>query len=312
MAELGDYLEQVSDYTAPARKGVQESGEAYTSMLKEGASLPDKLKTAVQEKLDYNKDLIEQQSQAAGQYFSAPAEAREMYQDVWDPFQREKLVSQYRAQQLEPYSALTSILGQRMGNVSDIIGAGVQGWQGLVDAAQAATGLAQQQYGNVMNQYGMGADMYQQAQSRTLQRAQMENQMKAEQARLALQKMLGLRGLEMEEKQLGLQQEKLDWEKPWQEKLWQYELDRPYYKDTGSGGGGSWGGGGLGWSTGDETTDEVDYDAIAEESGLSDEELSTGQSKAQPWEYGPFAQPNPYVTEGGQSVYEGEGVNWID
>lgn len=32
--------------------------------------------------------------------------------------------------------------------------------------------------------------------------------------------------------QLGFQQEQAAWEQPWQEKLWQYELGKPYYKPT--------------------------------------------------------------------------------
>lgn len=296
MAEMQDYLGQVQEYTQPAREGVQQAGEAYTGMLKEGASLPDQLKQAVQQKLDYNKDLIQQQSGAAADYFAAPAEARAMYQDVHNPFEREKLVSQYRTQQLQPYSTLTDLLGQRMGNVSDIISSGVQGWQGMTDAARAGTQLAQQGYQNVLGEYGMGTDMYQQAQAREIQRAQMENQMKAEQARLALQKMLGLQDIGLQERQLGLQerglgmeQEQAEWERPWQERLWEYQLNQPYYKPTGDG------------TTGDDWWDTGEGQTGGQPSGITEPKPTTTPSRTD----------IQYHSPEGQWVYNPGYGDWI-
>jgi len=125
--------------------GAAQKATQYASA---SSTLPFKLREAVMGKLNYNRDLIEQQNKALAEYISAPSAAREKYQDVWNPFQREKLVTQERAQAYEPYANLTDILGQRMGTISDIVGAGTAGWQSQVQGAQGAAELASGLYSN--------------------------------------------------------------------------------------------------------------------------------------------------------------------
>jgi hypothetical protein len=134
-----------------ARQQAQTAGQNAINYQSAGAQLPFKLREAVQGKLDYNKDLIEQRNQAMAEYFQAPSAAREEFQDIWNPFQREKLVAESRAQSYLPYANLTDILGQRMGTISDIINAGTGAFQAQTGAAQGAAGLANQNYSNLFS-----------------------------------------------------------------------------------------------------------------------------------------------------------------
>ena len=129
--------------------GAAQRASQYSSA---SSTLPFKLREAVMTKLNYNKDLIESQNKALAEYISAPSVAREKYQDVFNPFQREKLVTQERAQAYEPYANLTDILGARMGTIGDIVGAGTAGWQAQTQAAQGEAELASSRYTNKFSQ----------------------------------------------------------------------------------------------------------------------------------------------------------------
>jgi len=142
-------------YEDPALQQAQiEAQHAATtaSNYQTAASLlPQKLKDAVNAKLDYNKDIIDQQAKAQAEYFKAPSAAREQYQDIWNPFEREKLVAGERAQAYQPYASLSGILGQRMGTIADIIGAGTGAFNASVSAQQGNAQLARQKYADLLN-----------------------------------------------------------------------------------------------------------------------------------------------------------------
>ena len=192
-----DYLTDIQKQTAIPKAEMNAAGQKYAELLGGASSLPYKLKEALQKKLDYNKDLIQQREQAMADYFSAPGRAREKYQNVFNPFTREKLVEEAKAQALQPVGVLSDVLNQRMGQVSDIIGQGVAGWQGMVNSAGALANLAERKYNNALSEYMDAAKLEDAAQRRALA-----------------------------EKQFGLQQEEFNWKKPWQEKLWGAELAR--------------------------------------------------------------------------------------
>jgi len=105
--------------------GLQErasEAQKRTSDISAAAMVfPQQLKDAIMRHYEFNKDLIEQQSQARANFKTAPSEAREKYQDVFNPFTREKLVAQYRAQQGIPLDVATGLLDQRGANIADII-----------------------------------------------------------------------------------------------------------------------------------------------------------------------------------------------
>lgn len=113
--------------------------------------LPQKLKQAILDKLNYNQDIISQQNQAMGNYFSAPSQAREQYQNIFNPFQREALVSQATSNAYAPYATLTDVLNQRMGNVSDIINSGTGAFNAGVTAQQGQSALDQNAYKDALS-----------------------------------------------------------------------------------------------------------------------------------------------------------------
>jgi hypothetical protein len=203
---VSDYLTNIENYISGAKQDVEETTQAVADVSGAQPGLPFKLREALQKKLDYNRDIIEQQADVEADYIAAPARAREKYQDVWNPFARERMVAEERAQAYKPYAVLSDVLGQRMGTVSDIVGQGVAGWQGIVNQANVLNQSAQQKLAQAMDEYQMAAQMQQAAD-------QLEMQEKNYQ--LALDK-------------FGFQQEQFEWEKPWQEKMWQYQLDKPY------------------------------------------------------------------------------------
>ncbi len=138
------YYQDPSIEAARSEAGTaQTQASAYASA---SALLPDKLKQAVLEKLNYNKDLIEAQNKSMAEYFVAPSAAREKYQDIFNPFEREKLVATSRAQAYEPYANLTDLLGQRMGRIEDIVQAGTGAYQAQVSASQAAADAKRREY----------------------------------------------------------------------------------------------------------------------------------------------------------------------
>src|ERR1035437_3746985 len=113
--------------------------------------LPSALTDAINTKLNYNKDIIDQQAKAQANYFAAPAEARAQYQNIFNPFDRESLVAQATANAYAPYQSLTDILGQRQGNIADIVNAGVGAFQSQVGAEQNNAQIAQGNYQNAQS-----------------------------------------------------------------------------------------------------------------------------------------------------------------
>lgn len=100
------------------------------------ATLPSKLQQAINEKLDYNKDLIAAKNKSMADYFAAPSASREKYANIFDPFAREKLVAQDRANAYSTYATDADILSARMGNIQDIINTAVGAYNSQIQASQ--------------------------------------------------------------------------------------------------------------------------------------------------------------------------------
>ena len=116
-------------------------------------SVIDTLKQKITEAYSSNQDIIQKLDQAITGYLPSPAVGREKYQNIFNPFQRESLVSQYVANQATPMLTYSGLLGQRMGRIEDTLGAGVRGYQAESQAKQAKAQQAQQQYQNLMNEF---------------------------------------------------------------------------------------------------------------------------------------------------------------
>lgn len=112
--------------------------------------LPAQLKQAIQEKLNYNQDLISQQNQAQAQYFAAPSAARNQYQNIANPFEREQLVSQATANAYAPYATLTDILSQRQGNIADLVNQGTGAFNAAATAESNKANTANTAYSNAL------------------------------------------------------------------------------------------------------------------------------------------------------------------
>lgn len=144
----------MQEYNTPeiqeAQKASQGASQNAVNYASAASLLPDKLKQAIQEKLNYNKDIIEQKNRAQSEYFAAPSAAREKYQDIWNPFQREALVSKARTNAYLPYANMVDIQNQRMGTIADIINAGTGAFGSAVTAAQGGAELARQNWADLI------------------------------------------------------------------------------------------------------------------------------------------------------------------
>ena len=149
-------------YNDPSLQEAQQTSEASATTAAQYQSaaslLPSKLKEAIQGKLNYNKDIIEAKNRAMAEYFKAPSAAREKYQDIWNPFSREKLVTEERAQAYLPFANLTDILGERHGSIADIIDAGTGAFQADVSAKESAAKIDRQSYSDELELAGLLSD----------------------------------------------------------------------------------------------------------------------------------------------------------
>lgn len=271
---MADYRDYIPDEISETRSEAAKLGHKASELGAKAFSFPQKLREAVQKKYNYNKDIIDKQSKAQAEYFAAPAVAREKYvkqpgeEGYVTPQQAESLVAQEKAQAYAPYASLTDILGQRMGSISDIIGEGTGAYQAEVAAAQGAAQVAQQAFNQLLQEYQLGSSLQQQDWQQQYQEEQLANQL-----------------AQWEEEQARLE-EQTDWERPWQERLWEYQLNQPYYKPTTE----EEDGGGLG------TIDPADLEqALREvEESFQTEDLSAGQSSWTPPESSYPGYTNPY------------------
>jgi hypothetical protein len=158
-----DYMNEIQSAVGGYKNAAEGAANTYANTVGQSGGLAAKLKDALGKKLNYNEDIIKQQNAALGDYIAAPATARANYQNVWNPFEREKLVAQARSQAFQPYATYSDVLQQRMGQVSDIVNEGVSGWQAIVQQAQALAQLAQQRYSDAMSEYMNAAGLQNQA-----------------------------------------------------------------------------------------------------------------------------------------------------
>lgn len=131
----------------------QEAYNASNTAAGMASALPSlgaKLKEAIQAKLDYNQDLIKQKNEAQANYFAAPSTARVDYQNIWNPFEREKLVTQAQQNAYVPYANMTDILNQRLGTISDVVNQGTGAFQTAAQSAQSNAELLNKKYSTAL------------------------------------------------------------------------------------------------------------------------------------------------------------------
>jgi hypothetical protein len=146
MSEVPGYIKQAGQAAAEAQ-GV--AGNTAAGQYTIGDIITKKLTEAYA----YNKDIISQLDQSTSDYFSAPSEARVKYQDIFNPFQRENLTSQYVGNKALPMLSQANVLGARMGGVADIARSGVAGYQAKSARETAKANAAQTNYENLLGEF---------------------------------------------------------------------------------------------------------------------------------------------------------------
>lgn len=136
-----------------ARQAATTSAGRANELAAYQPKVEDVLKQKALDAYGANQDLIPQLDVATQSYLEAPQVGREQYQDIFNPFQREALVSQYTGQQSLPMLSLGSVLGQRFGRVDDIIGAGGRAFESAALTEQARAQQEGQNYQNLLNEY---------------------------------------------------------------------------------------------------------------------------------------------------------------
>ena len=107
-------------------------------------TVTDVLTQKVRDAYSQNADIIKPLDEATQNYINSPKVGREKYQNIFNPFTREKLVGQYTGTESLPMLSLANIYGGRMGRIEDILGAGTRGYSAATDAATNKAALAQQ------------------------------------------------------------------------------------------------------------------------------------------------------------------------
>lgn len=147
--------QEVLDAKANASKLASQAGVLGAG----GVGIEDRLRKAATEAYNSNQDIVGPLDTATKDYVGAPQVAREKYQDVFNPFSREKLVGQYVGNQALPMLSLSNILGQRMGGIGDIIQGGVNAYGATSTNATNEAQLARQNYQDLFNEYVTGEEL---------------------------------------------------------------------------------------------------------------------------------------------------------
>lgn len=136
-----------------ARQEAQSAAGQYGQLAAQKPAISDVLKQKALDLYQNNQDIIQPLDTATQAYMSAPSVGREKYQDIFNPFTREKLVSQYVGNQALPMLSLSSILGQRMGRFEDLMGAGTNAYTAMTTGQQLEAQNKRQLYEDLLNEY---------------------------------------------------------------------------------------------------------------------------------------------------------------
>jgi hypothetical protein len=136
-----------------ARNKVSETMGRYTDLASGGATIADVLKEKALKAFDNNQDIVKPLDEATASYYSAPSTAREKYQGIFNPFSREKLVSEYTNNASLPMLMYANLYGNRMGRIDDLINSGTNAYKAEVTSAEGAANTAQKEYENILKEY---------------------------------------------------------------------------------------------------------------------------------------------------------------
>lgn len=157
-----------------ARTRAQQSTASYGEAAAGEPTISDVLKQKITEAYQANQDIVKPLDVATQDYLGAPQAGREQYQNIFNPFQRENLVSQYIGTKALPMLSLSNILGNRMGRIEDTIGAGTNAYKADVLAKQAQAGLDQDLYDKLLSEFTTTEQLKGQAEERQISRERLE------------------------------------------------------------------------------------------------------------------------------------------
>lgn len=146
------------------------SGSANEFAVRAG-TIGGELEKAVNEALNYNKDIIDLRSTALSDYLAAPqtAEAKFGSQQlptgednpdfIFDPFQREAAVARDVQTKEVPFLNYNALLSTRMGSASDIIDSAKEAFAANALAVQGEAEQSQNVYGQLLNEFLQTEDL---------------------------------------------------------------------------------------------------------------------------------------------------------
>jgi hypothetical protein len=149
-----------------------EQAEQYAGQLSAGVpTVGDVLKERVNKLFNENQDVFAGFNQSVGNLVAAPGTSYGTTENIKDPFARERLASIDLATAYQPAVAYGSLLGQRMGNIADIVQSGANAYTAQATAAQAAAQIQRQSYQDILNEFLQAQQLEMQRQQLAASRA---------------------------------------------------------------------------------------------------------------------------------------------
>ena len=116
-------------------------------------TIEDTLKKRVNTLFNENQDVLNQFSQSVSNLVAAPSQAAAQFADIRNPFERLRMAAERGSATAAPAIAQAGLLGQRMGGIEDIVGAGTRSFQAAATQAQSQSELARQSYLDRLNEF---------------------------------------------------------------------------------------------------------------------------------------------------------------
>lgn len=161
-----------------ARLAADKAQSRVADFASKSFTIGDELKQAVQEALDYNKDVIGLRSTALSGYLKSPSDAAAKFgvetfetgdkagqrnEDfIFNPFERNKAINDFISHEEIPFMNWNTVLGMREGTIGEMVEKGTNAFKAQAAATQAAAAAAQQTYSNVLNEFMKGQELSQQ------------------------------------------------------------------------------------------------------------------------------------------------------
>lgn len=138
-----------------------------------------------------NEGAVKERASAQSKWLESGSAARNMYANpdsagyIFNPYQREALIGQYRQNAYTPYAALTDYLGMRAGSIPQIAASAANTYNASIQPQLLAAQNAQNDYGNLLQQYQL--EQQAAAAEAAKQQQEFENQLKLQQLALSQQ-----------------------------------------------------------------------------------------------------------------------------